>query len=79
VGEREGRLTVADAKAQQFNEHLEKLQMFLQMAEDKVGGLKKDDLDLKDIEQGLKELQVSGKEVAMFKCFMITQDGSVSV
>ena len=59
TAEREGRLATADLHAQHFNEHLEKMVMWLNMTEEKLNNLKPDDLDIKDIAQTLRDLQVS--------------------
>lgn len=59
AAEREKRLTAADSHAQHFNEHLDKLNMWLNMMEEKLDKMKLSDLDRKDIEQTLKDLEVS--------------------
>ena len=59
AAEREGRLTAADSHAQHFNEHLDKLNMWLNMTEEKLDKMKASDLNGKDIDQTLRELQVS--------------------
>lgn len=58
AAEREKRLTAADSHAQHFSEHLDKLNMWLNMMEEKLDKVKLSDMNKKDIEQTLKDLQV---------------------
>lgn len=58
AAEREKRLTAADSHAQHFSEHLDKLNMWLNMMEEKLDKMKLSDVNKKDIEQTLKDLQV---------------------
>ncbi|KAK7099742.1 hypothetical protein V1264_022800 [Littorina saxatilis] len=55
--EREQKLSAADSHAQHFHEHLDKMNMWLNMTEEKLDNMKTGDVDKKDVDQTLRELQ----------------------